>query len=113
MKLIDDVKNIIEQSRSNVIRSIDFCRVQMYWQIGRRIVEEELCGETRAEYGKDLLKTLSRELEPQFGTGFSFRQLNFSRQFYLAYPKVNALRSQLNYVRTAVAIQLDTVSSDS
>lgn len=88
------------------MRSVDFCRVQMYWQIGRRIVEEEQGGEIRAEYGKGLLKDLAKSLEPIYGSGFSFRQLNFSRQFYLQYPKVNALRSQFNWTQYRTLIQI-------
>lgn len=78
----------------------------MYWQIGRRIVEEEQGGNSRAEYGTGLIKTLAKELEPEFGSGFSFRQLNFSRQFFLAYPKVNALRSQFNWTQYRALIQI-------
>ena len=106
MNFIDDIKQIIDRSRSNAVRSVDFCRVQMYWHIGQRIVEEEQGGEARAEYGRGLIKNLARQIEPIYGTGFSFRQLNFSRQFYLAYPKVNALRSQFNWTQYRALIQM-------
>lgn len=39
--LLRDVRSIIESARSNAVRSVDFCRVQMYWQLGQRIFEEE------------------------------------------------------------------------
>ena len=104
--LITEIRSIIESSRANAVRSVDFCRVQMYWQIGRRIVEEEQNGHSRAEYGKGLIKNLAKEIEPEFGSGFSFRQLNFARQFYLAYPKVNALRSQFNWTQYRTLIQI-------
>ncbi|MDE6415641.1 MAG: PDDEXK nuclease domain-containing protein [Duncaniella sp.] len=106
MNLIKDIKLIIEQARENAVRSVDFCRVQMYWHIGQRIVVEEQGGNSRAEYGKGLIKELARELEPAYGTGFSYRQLNFSRQFYLEYPKVNALRSQFNWTQYRALIQI-------
>lgn len=106
MNLINDIKHIIEQSRANATRSVDFCRVQMYWYIGQRIVEEEQGGNSRAEYGKGLIKELAKELEPAYGMGFSSRQLNFSRQFYLEYPKVNALRSQFNWTQYRALIQI-------
>lgn len=106
MNFIDDIKQIIDQSRANAARSVDFCRVQMYWHIGQRIVEEEQGGEARAEYGRGLIKNLARQLEPIYGTGFSYRQLNFSRQFYLEYPKVNALRSQFNWTQYRTLIQM-------
>lgn len=81
MAIVEDIRNIIEESRKNAVRSVDFCRVQMYWHIGRRIVEEEQGGERRAEYGKGLIKNLAKDLEQEYGSGFSFRQLNYSRKF--------------------------------
>lgn len=105
-KLITEIRQIIDTSRVNAVRSVDFCRVKMYWSIGKRIVEEEQGGEVRAEYGKGLLRNLSKELEPIYGSGFSYRQLNFSRQFYLEYPKVNALRSLFNWTQYRSLIQI-------
>lgn len=84
--LVSEIRSIIETSRSNAVRSVDFCRVQMYWQIGRRIVEEEQGGQARAEYGKSLIKNLAKELEPEFGSGFGKRQLDYSKKFYLEFP---------------------------
>ena len=104
--LVSEIRSIIETSRSNAVRSVDFCRVQMYWQIGRRIVEEEQGGSARAEYGKGLIKNLAQEIEPEYGSGFSYRQLNFARQFFLEYPKVNALRSQFNWTQYRALIQI-------
>lgn len=104
--IVDDIKNIILSSRANAVRSVDFCRVQMYWQIGHRIVEEEQGGETRAEYGKYIIKNLSNELIPEFGSGFGVRQLEQARQFYIEYPIANALRSQFNWTQYRSLIQI-------
>lgn len=104
--ITDDIRHIINDSRANAVRSVDFCRVQMYWRIGQRIVEEEQGGSIRAEYGTKLIRNLATQLEPEFGSGFSYRQLNFSRQFYLEYPKVNALRSQFNWTQYRALIQI-------
>lgn len=104
--ITDDIRNIINDSRANAVRSVDFCRVQMYWRIGQRIVEEEQGGNIRAEYGTKLIRNLAAQLEPEFGSGFSYRQLNFSRQFYLEYPIVNALRSQFNWTQYRALIQI-------
>ncbi len=104
--ITDDIKSIINDSRANAVRTVDFCRVQMYWRIGQRIVEEEQGGKARSEYGSNLLKTIAAQLEPEYGSGFSYRQLNFSRQFYLEYPKVNALRSQFNWTQYRTLIQI-------
>ena len=104
--LHQEVRQIIDNARSNAVRSVDFCRVQMYWNIGRRIVEEELQGKERADYGTYLLKNLAKVLEPEYGSGFSYRQLNFCRQFYRVYPIMNAVRSQLNWTQYRLLIQI-------
>ena len=101
-----EVRRIIEESRSNAVRSVDYCRVQMYWNIGRRIFEEEQQGKDRADYGSYLVQNLANDLEPEYGSGFSYRQLAFCRQFYLTYPIVNALRSQLNWSQYRMLIQI-------
>ena len=84
-------------SRANAVRSVDFNRVLMYWGTVRRVFEEEQKGAERADYGSLLIERLAQRLEPGYGSGFSKRQLHFSVQFYRTYPKVNALRSQLNW----------------
>jgi predicted nuclease of restriction endonuclease-like (RecB) superfamily len=108
-RIIDAIRDIISDSRNRAIRSVDFERVQMYWKIGRRIVEEEQGGGQRAEYGKHLLENLSSELQPEFGTGFSERILRHARQFYRVYPKWNAVRSEFNWsqYRLLISIQDD------
>ena len=85
--LVSEIRFIIESARTNAVRSVDFCRVQMYWQIGRRIVEEEQDGNIRAEYGKAIIKNLAKEIEPEFGSGFGQRQLERARQFYIEFPR--------------------------
>ena len=106
-QFVQDVKKIIVQARSNAVRSVDFCRVQMYWAIGRRILEEEQEGKERAEYGAYLLKNLAKTIEPEFGSGFSVRVLEQCRQFYRTFPIANALRSQLNWYQYRLLIQID------
>lgn len=106
MELAKEIKNIIESARANAVRSVDFCRVQMYWQIGRRIVEEEQGGETRAEYGKYLIRNLSKELTPNYGSGFGVRQLERARQFYIEFPIASTLRSQFNWSQYKLLIQI-------
>ena len=91
--ILDDAKKIIETSRSNAVKSVDFCRVQMYWNLGRRIFEEEQQGKERADYGNYLVKKLADKLEVDYGSGFCVRQLEQSRQFYRLYPIATALRS--------------------
>lgn len=104
---LNDIKEIINSARQNAVRSVDFCRVQMYWHMGKRIFEEEQQGRDRADYGTYLIKNLAKQLEPEYGSGFSYRQLAFCRQFYRIYPIVNALRSQLNWTQYRMLIQID------
>lgn len=80
--IIDDARTIINSARSSAVRSVDFCRVQMYWNLGKRIFEEEQQGKERADYGTYLIKNLASTLESEYGSGFGVRQLEQSRQFY-------------------------------
>lgn len=104
---VEDVKGIINTARQTAVRSVDFCRVQMYWNIGKRIFEEEQQGKERADYGSYLIKNLASTLEPNYGTGFGVRQLEQSRKFYRIYPIANALRSQLNWTQYRLLIQIE------
>jgi predicted nuclease of restriction endonuclease-like (RecB) superfamily len=106
-KFVSDVRNIIAIARNIAIKNVDFERVLMYWRLGERIFVEEQQSEERAEYGSYLLHNLAAAIEPEFGSGFSYRQLAFCRQFYRAYPIVNALRSQFNWMQYRRLIQID------
>ena len=103
---IGEIKGIIDKAREGAVRSVDFSRVQMYWNIGRRIFEEEQHGKARAEYGSYLIKRLAERLEPEYGSGFGVRQLNLCRQFFITYPIVHALRSQLNWTQYKLLIAI-------
>lgn len=105
--LYQDACQIIENARNNAVRSVDYCRVQMYWNLGRRIFEEEQQGKDRADYGKYIIKNLSKCLTPEYGSGFSVRQLEQSRQFYRTYPIANTVRSQLNWSQYRRLIQIE------
>ncbi len=104
---IKAVKQIITTAQVNAARVVNQERVLMYWQIGRHIVKEEQQGKEKADYGANLIQNLAKELEKDFGSGFSARQLNFCRQFYLTFPKVNALRSQLNWTQYRTLLRID------
>ena len=106
-KFLSDIRNIIDTARTQAVRSVDFCRVQMYWHMGKRIFEEEQQGKERADYGTYLIKNLAKQLEPEYGSGFSVRQLERSRQFYRLYPIASAVRSQLNWSQYKMLISID------
>jgi len=104
--LVEDVRSIILSGRSSAERSVDFHRVATYWNVGQRIVEEEQDGADRAEYGAYVIRDLAGRIEPEFGSGFSVRQLELARQFYRTYPIANALRSQLNWAQYRLLIRI-------
>jgi mRNA-degrading endonuclease toxin of MazEF toxin-antitoxin module len=80
------VVELLEQSRRLAARTVNSVMTATYWDIGRRIVEQEQHGEARAGYGKELLSNLSADLTLRFGRGFSRRNLNDMRAFFLAHP---------------------------
>lgn len=107
---ISDIKNIIRKARVEAVRSVEFYRVQMYWKLGERIFNEEQKGEKRAKYASYLISSLAKEIEPEYGIGFSKRQLERSRQFYRSYPIASALRTQFNWFQYRLLI---SISDDS
>ncbi len=106
-ELIKQIHSIIANAKDRAIRSVDTERVLMYWQIGKVILEEEQEGKERAGYGEFLIKSLAETLQPQFGSGFSIRQLEMCRQFYRTFPITNALRSQLSWTHYRTLIRID------
>ena len=71
--------------------------VEAYWNVGKRIVEEEQKGEDRAKYGTYLIKELSKELTAEFGKGFTPQNLRNMRQFYKSFPIRSTLCSELSW----------------
>lgn len=84
--LINDLHALVEASRDSAYKAVNSAMLDMYWNIGKRIVEEEQKGDQRAEYGKKLLKTLSDDLTANYGKGFSDRNLRYYRKFYIMFP---------------------------
>mgnify|MGYP000524339917 FL=1 len=87
---IREIKQIIAQARQKAYTAINSAMVEAYWQMGRRIVEQEQQGKDRADYGSQLLKSLSKELTAEFGKGFSLGSLYYYRQFYQTFPEIFA-----------------------
>ena len=104
---VGDIRSIIDKARATAVRSVDFCRVQMYWNIGRRIFEEEQQGKERADYGTYLIKNLAAKIEPEYGSGFGIRQLERARSFYRVYPIASTVRTQLNWSQYKLLISID------
>ena len=85
-----EIKQIVAQARQKAYAAINSAMVDAYWQMGKRIVEQEQFGKERADYGAQLLKSLSKELTAEFGKGFSVGSLYYYRQFYLTFPEIFA-----------------------
>ncbi len=83
-----DVRGILADARRAAYTAVNSAMVAAYWQIGRRIVEEEQGGSAKSTYGDRLLPELSRALTAEFGKGFSYANLRNFRQFYLTYPQM-------------------------
>lgn len=107
-ELLYKIVALIEEARENAIRSVDFHKVQLNWHIGKYLFEDEQKGQERAEYGTYLIKYLSKNLEPVYGSSYSTRQLHRFRQFYRTFPITSALRTQLNWTQYKLLISLDS-----
>lgn len=94
-KLVGGIGALLEQSRRAVARSVNCLMTATYWEVGRRIVEFEQGGKKRAGYGDELLQRLAEDLTKRHGRGFSRRNLQQMRWFYLANPP-NRIRQTLS-----------------
>lgn len=86
-KFLSDVFTLLENARNNAKKTINLAMVYAYFEVGRKIVEEEQKGENRAEYGSYLLQELSAFLTKNIGRGFSVTNLKQMRQFYCVYSQ--------------------------
>ena len=82
-----DVRDILETARSNAYVIANDIMTYAYWNVGKRIVEQELRGSAKAKYGSYIIKRLSQELSDQYGTGFSIANIKNCRQLYVTFPQ--------------------------
>lgn len=106
-QLLDNIKELLATSRQNIIRVVNNTIVQTYWQIGKLIVEDEQNGNTRAEYGKQVLANLSKELQKEFGKGFDVSNLRNMRLFYQVYPKCETVSPKLTWSHYVKLIRIE------
>jgi predicted nuclease of restriction endonuclease-like (RecB) superfamily len=102
------IREVILISRQKVYRSVNFVLLETYWNIGKLIVEEEQQGESRAVYGSNLLKNLSKELTLEFGKGFDYTNLTNMRKFYFSFPILDALRQELSWTHYRILSKIDS-----
>lgn len=86
--ILNDMRKIIDTSKQKALQTIDLTLVQRNWLIGYRIAEEELQGETRAEYGQEVIKNLSKELTAIYGKGYAKSNLYSFYSFYKTFPEI-------------------------
>ena len=100
--LVSELQGILDNGLKTVYKAVDNIKVQTYWQIGERIVREELKYKDRADYGKKLVENLSLDL------GIKKQRLYEILQFYRTYPIVRALHGQLSWYHYLELIKIDT-----
>jgi len=105
--IFERVKAILSEARAKAWQAVNSAMVVSYWEIGRIIVTEEQKGQSRAEYGKKIISSLAQKLSDEFGKGFDERNLWFIRSFYVAYPKMNALRSELSWTHYRLLLRVE------
>ncbi|WP_422472377.1 DUF1016 N-terminal domain-containing protein [Endozoicomonas sp. ALB032] len=111
-KLLNNIRKLLTQGRQQVVTVVNAAMVQTYWEIGRLIVEDEQQGETRAAYGKKVLKKLSESLSREFGKGFDLTNLRKMRAFYLCFPKRDALRLELSWTHYRALTRIENDQAD-
>ena len=105
--LYDDIRAIIINTRNTIYKAVHTGILEANWKIGRRIVEEEQAGASRAEYGQRVINDLAEKLSVEFGRGFDARELRRYRQFYLLFPKWDALRPELTWTHYRTLIRVE------
>jgi len=107
----NDVREILQKARTRAYTAVNTAMVQAYWNIGRRIVEEEQKGKERAEYGQNLIKNLSIALNDESGKGFSVANLWNFKKFYQTFPepeKLYTLCRELSWSHIRLIMRQDT-----
>ena len=107
-ELLRDLKSLIEQGRDQTVAAVNSAIAITYWHVGKRINEEVLHGE-RAEYGKEIVGTVSRQLVEEYGKSFEMRNLRRMMQFADLFPDfeiVSPLATQLSWSHFLALIPL-------
>ena len=107
--IYEEICNLLNKSRESIISSVNSTMTKTYYLIGKWFVEEEQNGNERAEYGKNLIKELSEKLLKKFGKGFSERNLEQMRMFYIKYSKSQTLSGKLNWSHYLVLMRIDNI----
>ncbi|WP_235324606.1 PDDEXK nuclease domain-containing protein [Pedobacter lusitanus] len=106
-RLYSNIKQVIDKGKDTAYRAVNATMVEVYWQIGKLIVEEEQGGKEKADYGAVLLEELSIRLTKEYGKSFSSRHLRYIRRFYVIFPKWNAVRSELSWTHFRLLLKTE------
>lgn len=102
----ESIKAILQEARNRVYQTANFAMVEAYWNIGRKIIDEQN-GKEKADYGTGLLKELSKQMTRDFGKGFTVTNLKYMRQFYLTFPNRHALRDDLSWTHYRLLMRVE------
>jgi predicted nuclease of restriction endonuclease-like (RecB) superfamily len=106
-ELYTGIKTLIKLSRTKVYEVVNFSVIQTYWQIGKRIFEEQEKEYGQTDYGKLIVESLEKQLTSDFGKGFDYNNLIDMRRFFITFPVVNTLRPLLSWSHYRLIINLE------
>ena len=111
--IYQEIHDLLHNARQNIISNINSTMTKTYFLIGKRIVEEEQDGNKRAEYGKNLIKMLSEKLTKEFGKGFSQRNLEQMRTFYVRYsiPQTLSAEFKLSWSHYLILMRIEDIGT--
>lgn len=110
-QIIEDIRNLLINSRVQLQQTVNSVMVQTYWHIGKIIAEDEQKGELRAEYGKKQLEQISKALSDEFGKGFDVTNLRKMRQFYQTFPIQDSVSLELSWTHYRVLMRIENQSA--
>ena len=96
---VNDICQIIETGLEQVYHSVNQAMLNTYWNVGKRIIEEEQHGNRRAEYGKQQIKLLAQELVSRYGNSYNERNLYQFRSFYLSFSNLEILNERVQNLK--------------
>lgn len=106
-KLLNQISARFREGQSAAARAVNVQLLETYWSIGQYIVEYEQGGEAKAQYGRNLMETLAKDLSQLHGKGFSLSNLKRIRQFFLQYPKSATVSRQLSWSHYVELLKID------
>ena len=110
--LLEEIRSILNKARQQAINTVNSAMVFAYWDIGKRIVEEEQKGSERAQYGTYLLRELAKDLSNDFGKSFDARELRKIRQFYLCFPIRDTVCPELSWSHYRLWLRIKNIQRE-